>query len=368
MTTKNPFNPSFGRVPQLFLDRKKTVQQLEQDIQDPDSPFLTTLVYGMRGSGKTTLLTDVSHDMTEHADWLVVDLTMNEQLIPTLIESVYAQADSELKKMMTGINGISLTTTGIQISYHHDQTRVTNSPHQVLLESMAAMLKKKELSLLVTIDEINPTPALREFAGIYQILLRNNYHIALLMAGLPNKVSELQNDELLTFLLRSQRIYLEPLSLLTIKQSYQRAFSTADRSIDDEALVTMTKMTAGYAYAFQLLGFLLWRCGELHITQQVIKKVLPDYQQELFRNVYIKMYQELSPQDRSFVNAMADSSNQNVKIAYIREQMGKDKGYVSMYRRRLLDDQLIAAPQRGVATFTLPYFAAFIREYQILYQ
>ena len=56
MVEKNPFNPSFGRVPRLFLDRSKIVKQLEEDIQDPDSPFLTTLVYGMRGSGKTTLL------------------------------------------------------------------------------------------------------------------------------------------------------------------------------------------------------------------------------------------------------------------------------------------------------------------------
>ena len=44
MVEKNPFNPSFGRVPRLFLDRSKIVKQLEEDIQDPDSPFLTTLV------------------------------------------------------------------------------------------------------------------------------------------------------------------------------------------------------------------------------------------------------------------------------------------------------------------------------------
>lgn len=39
MVEKNPFNPSFGRVPRLFLDRSKIVKQLEEDIQDPDSPF-----------------------------------------------------------------------------------------------------------------------------------------------------------------------------------------------------------------------------------------------------------------------------------------------------------------------------------------
>lgn len=366
MVEKNPFNPSFGRVPRLFLDRSKMVKQLEEDIQDPDSPFLTTLIYGMRGSGKTTLLTDISHYMMKHDDWLVVDLTMGERFIPTLIESVYAQADNSLRKLITGIEGIKLSTSGLEIDYNHRDT-LTNLPYQVLLEKMAAMLKKRGLSLLITIDEISSTPELRQFAGIYQLLLRNNYHIALLMAGLPNKVSELQNDELLTFLLRSQRIYLEPLSLLTIKQSYRRAFSRNGRTIDDDTLNQITKMTNGYAYAFQLLGFLLWRTKEAAITSTIVQKTLPDYQAELYRNVYLKMYQELSDKDREFVRAMADSGETSVKVAEIAKKMQRDKSYISIYRRRLLDDQIITATKWGEVAFTLPFFADFIREYQTLY-
>lgn len=364
MVEKNPFNPSFGRVPRLFLDRSKIVKQLEEDIQDPDSPFLTTLVYGMRGSGKTTLLTDISHNMMKHDDWLVVDLTMGKRFIPTLIESVYAQADNSLR---TGIDGIKLSTNGLEIDYNHRETLSTNLPYQVLLEKMAEMLKKRGLSLLITIDEISSTPELREFAGIYQLLLRNNYHIALLMAGLPNKVSELQNDELLTFLLRSQRIYLEPLSLLTIKQSYRRAFNRKGRTIDDDTLNQITKMTNGYAYAFQLLGFLLWRTKETEITSAVVQKILPNYQAELYRNVYIKMYQELSNKDREFIKAMSESGKASVKVAEIAKKMHRDKNYISIYRRRLLDDQLITATKWGEVAFTLPFFADFIKEYQTLY-
>ena len=367
MVEKNPFNSSFGRVPRLFLDRSKIVKQLEEDIQDPDSPFLTTLVYGMRGSGKTTLLTDISHNMMKHDDWLVVDLTMGKRFIPTLIESVYAQADNSLRKLLTGIDGIKLSTNGLEIDYNHRETLSTNLPYQVLLEKMAEMLKKRGLSLLITIDEISSTPELREFAGIYQLLLRNNYHIALLMAGLPNKVSELQNDELLTFLLRSQRIYLEPLSLLTIKQSYRRAFNRKGRTIDDDTLNQITKMTNGYAYAFQLLGFLLWRTKETEITSAVVQKILPNYQAELYRNVYIKMYQELSNKDREFIKAMSESGKASVKVAEIAKKMHRDKNYISIYRRRLLDDQLITATKWGEVAFTLPFFADFIKEYQTLY-
>ncbi|MEE6635676.1 hypothetical protein [Limosilactobacillus pontis] len=144
-----------------------------------DSPYLTTLIYGMRGSGKTTLLTDVSLDIKKQPDWIVVDLTMGDALIPTLIELVYKQADSGLKSMLKKVDGISVSAAGIKIDYHHEQASVTNSPHQPLLESLAETLQQRKLKLLITIDEISSTPALREFVAIYQILLRNEYHIAL---------------------------------------------------------------------------------------------------------------------------------------------------------------------------------------------
>jgi hypothetical protein len=365
---KNPFNPSFGRVPKIYLDRTQTVKQLETDIQDVDSPYLTTLIYGMRGSGKTALLTDVSRDIRKLPDWLVVDLTMSDKLIPTLIELVYKQADRGLQKLLTGINGISVDTAGIlKVAYQRDRSSVTNSPHQPLLESLAETLHQRKLKLLITIDEISSTPALREFASIYQILLRNEYHIALLMAGLPSKVSELQNDDVLTFLLRSQRIYLEPLSLLTIKSSYQTAFSRDGRSINSANLNYITKATNGYAYAFQLLGFLLWRTGAQQINRGTIMQVLPKYKEELFRNVYLKMYQELSDVDQDFVYAMASLNQEPVKTAAIGAKMGKPKNYISIYRRRLIDDQLIIAPAWGEVKFTLPYFGEFVQEYHDLY-
>ena len=45
------------------------------------------------------------------------------------------------------------------------------------------------------------------------------------MTGLPNKLSELQNDDVLTFLLRSARMQLSSLDLLSIKHSYQDTFA-----------------------------------------------------------------------------------------------------------------------------------------------
>lgn len=35
----NPFNPSFGKVPNIFLDRAHAVTKLSTELQDPNSPY-----------------------------------------------------------------------------------------------------------------------------------------------------------------------------------------------------------------------------------------------------------------------------------------------------------------------------------------
>ena len=113
----------------------------------------------------------------------------NRQFITSLKERVSLPV---FKNLLKSSDGISVSAAGVlKIAYQRNQASVTNSPHQPLLESLAETLQQRKLKLLITIDEISSTPALREFAAIYQILLRNEYHIALLMAGLPSKVSEL---------------------------------------------------------------------------------------------------------------------------------------------------------------------------------
>ena len=79
------------------------------------------------------------------------------------------------------------------------------------------------------------------------------------------------------------------------------------------------------------------------------------------------MYQELSNKDREFIKAMTESGKASVKVAEIAKKMHRDKNYISIYRRRLLDDQLITATKWGEVAFTLPFFADFIKEYQTLY-
>lgn len=52
----NPFNPSFGKLPPIYIDRSEQIGELVEELHNPDSPYQTTLIYGQRGCGKTAFM------------------------------------------------------------------------------------------------------------------------------------------------------------------------------------------------------------------------------------------------------------------------------------------------------------------------
>lgn len=360
----NPFNPSFGKVPQIYLDRTGQVEQVVDSLENPNSPYQTSLIYGMRGVGKTAFLTDVSQIMSEKKDWVVVDLAMGHDMINSLIGAIYSAVDDDFRQTLSTIEGVTFSIMGVQSDL---MARDNMTGYQFALEEVLKKLQSKNKSLLVTIDEVNATPEMIELTSIYQIMIRKNYRISLVMTGLPDKVSELQNNDVLTFLLRSGRVVLSPLNSSDVKIRYRQVFEKGGFKINDEILNRMVELVKGYAYAFQLLGYLIWEKGDIQITESTLKAILDEYKLQLYRNAYSKVYQEMSEKDREFVSIMAHSKRDSVEISYIREQMQQSSTYVAVYRRRLKDSQIILVPSYGHVEFSLPLFSEFVMEYEMFF-
>lgn len=369
----NPFNPSFGKVPEIFLGRSGILKKIVQGLENYNSPYQTTMIYGVRGVGKTSLLTDVAHTMKKKENWIVVNLIPNVNLMSNLMESIYQQATSEVKKVLDRIDGVKLSAfkEAVGIEFHKSSYKFTT---QVMLESVLKKLKAQGIHLLVTIDEAASTEEIKNFAALYQVMIREEYWISLIMTGLPEQISELQNDKVLTFLLRSKKIKLDPLKAMDIKYRYKRVFTQANRKLSDDLATKMTLLTNGYAYAFQLLGYLVWESENSVITEETLKSILDEYKEELYSNVYSKIYTVLSSMDRKFIDAMIkfisekqDNRGRQIPIAYIEKELGKPHNYVVNYRHRLLEDQVIEAPQRGSVQFTLPFFKEFVEDNSIFF-
>ena len=115
-------------------------------------------------------------------------------------------------------------------------------------------LREKKIKVLILIDDIACNDNVKAFIYSYQSLLRDSCDIFLLMTGLFENISELENSNNLTFLLRTSKIFLNKLNLRAITYSYKEIFE-----ISEDAAFNLAKLTNGYAYAYQLLGNLLFK-------------------------------------------------------------------------------------------------------------
>lgn len=101
----NPFNPGFGKKPEIFLDRQLLIQKVTDELENPNSPYRTSLIYGLRGSGKTAFLTDASTAVAAKKGWIVLNLAMSDSILPNLIVELYRKANSPLQKLFSQIKG-----------------------------------------------------------------------------------------------------------------------------------------------------------------------------------------------------------------------------------------------------------------------
>ena len=83
---------------------------------------------------------------------------------------------------------------------------------QKVLDNMNEGIKKFKSQ----IDEVKSNKELKKFASYYQLLNRQDHPVALMMAGLPENISVLQNEDVMTFRLRDKRIALSSLNLIQI--------------------------------------------------------------------------------------------------------------------------------------------------------
>lgn len=361
---RNPFNPSFGRIPEIFLNRGQLIDDITEELDNPNSPYKISIVYGTRGVGKTTFLTEVGRKIKKKDNWIVVNLAMESNLLATLIDNLYINSSSKIKKVLASIEGLSFSAFGLELS---TQIKHTLSTYQGILTQMLTKLKKQNIKVFITIDEVKSTKELKNFASYYQLLNREDFPVALMMTGLPENISELQNEDVMTFLLRGKRIALSSLNLSQIEYSYQNVFRNAGYKLESSTLSKMVIMTKGYSYAFQLLGYLIWNAAKesKNIDLELINKIFSEYLLELDQNAYTKIFDGLSKQDKKFLYAMAQSDKNHVQIKEIRERLQRPSNFVANYRRRLLDDQIIQATSYGEVAFVLPYFKEYVlRQYQ----
>ena len=340
---RNPFTLDFGREPYEMIPRSLLMAELVSSFLDDQPNRHISIVTGVRGSGKTVFMTSVCKRFQEEKDWTVVELNPDRDLL----ENFAAKLSSEkaLKEIFkTAKINLSAFGLGLQIEGTEPERDI-----EVALTRMLSSLKKHHKRVLVAIDEVSGSPSMRVFASAFQIFLRQDLPIFLLMTGLYENIRALQDQKTLTFLYRAPRIALTPLNIGRMADSYARIFG-----LDQASSLEMARKTKGYSFAFQVLGYFTWE------FRNDPSRIRAEYKQYLEEYVYEKIWQELSAEDQRVLYGIAKTPGGS--ISDIRAFLHKTSNGFTPYRTRLIRKGIINGDIYGIVRFELPLFDEFVLE------
>lgn len=347
MSKSNPFTTNFGLEPENIIHRVEQENRIIESFSREKPSESTYVITGQRGTGKTVLLSTVYNYFAKKDDFVVVDPGPKDHIIENIVSMIYE--NGRVKKLFTKAE-FNFSFQGIGISLK-GETPVTSA--YALLCKMLEYLKKKGKKLLVTIDEVDNGEDMRHFIQAYQALLRQNYPIFLLMTGLYSNVHKLEDDKSLTFLYRAPKIPLGPLSLPSIAARYSQHLGT-----DLEKSKELAELTCGYAYAYQVLGYLLYEKGDATVS----KDILSQYDQYLFDFVYSKIYSELTVKEKEIISCFKTSLP--LSTGEICRLIDRSPAYLSSYRDNFLKSGILISPNYGYLKLALPRFEVFLSYYQ----
>ena len=346
--SQNPYMLIFGKEPDQLISRSAQSSEVIENFNAEKSGQPVYMITGLRGCGKTVFMTEVASALGKDDKWIVIELSSATDLLRDLAEQLASENKLALMFQKASIN-LSFWGIGLEVS---GSVPITNI--QVALTKMLESLKKHKKRVLICIDEVVNNVHMREFSSVFQILLRKDLPVFLLMTGLYENINSLRNEKNLTFLYRAPRIELKPLNLGTISENYRSVFG-----LDVNDALQMAKLTLGYSFAFQVMGYYTW------VENGDYKKAIPDVKRHLEDYVYEKVWSELSQRDRLIVYGIAKS--ETGKAEEIKMITGIKHNEYSPYRDRLLKRGIIRDEGYGYISLVLPFFGEYaVRMYEYL--
>lgn len=340
----NPFTLSFGKKPLQYISRIAQTNKIIENFEAETPSSQIFMITGVRGFGKTVMMSNIAGQMRADEKWIVVELNPARDLLQSLAAKLYGIPEIHARFLKARFD-FSALGLGVSVEDAAPITDIENA-----IELMLEQIRQEGKRLLVTIDEVVYSEYIRAFVSAFQIFLRQDQPIFLLMTGLYENIYNLQNDRSLTFLYRAPKLLLEPLNYTAVRKHYMDIFD-----LDMSMAEKMTVLTKGYPFAFQVLGYLYWENRET----RTLDDILPEYDQYLEEYVYDKIWSEVSERDKKVLTEISISGENRVKN--LRERLEMTSQLFSVYRERLKRKGIIDTREYGKITLALPRFDEFVK-------
>ena len=360
----NPFKPTAGGEPPLLIGRERVVRDFDKGLDNGvGAPGRIMLITGARGTGKTVMLTVLGDKARAHK-WDVIEETASDGLCERLVSELCSK-DSLIDKL---IFAPSITIAGASVSLGEAELSPKRMP-ETLRKAMSARLdalEKRDAGLMISIDETQAASRadLIAIATAIQHQIREKRNVSIVFAGLPQMISDLFDDEVITFLRRARTNVLANVPIDEVKESFAQTFEDSGMSLDTSLVEKAAVATAGYPYMIQLVGYYIWDAADARestvISKEDVDEGIREARVDLDNAVCVPELHGLSKNDKAYLEAMAVSDGPS-GTSEVAKRMGRSAKYAATYRKRLLDAYVIRQTDRGEVDFAVPFLREYLR-------
>lgn len=360
MQYSNPFTPVFGNEPPILAGRSQLIDNVINGLESgPGEPNRITIFTGPRGSGKTVLLTAIANK-AEEIGWIAVHTSASEQMLAQFIEQIERQASSFLpKKSKSKITGLQVSGVGFQREIKDEKPLTWRAQIEAYLEILA----EQNIGLLFTVDEImSDCKEMVEFISTFQFFIREKRNVALIMAGLPNKVLQMFQNSSISFLRRAFNRRLDPISMPEVRAVIKKTVELAGRNIETNALEEAAEKTQGFPFMIQLIGYHSFnQSNRKTISLDNVNDGIEEAKYDMERMILDISLFELSDMDIRFLKAMLYDVDVS-RMSDITKRMKTSASNASHYKRRLVNQGLLSEAGRGKVIFSMPMMKDMLQE------
>lgn len=360
----NPFKPTAGGEPPLLIGRERVVRDFDKGLDNGvGAPGRIMLITGARGTGKTVMLTVLGDKARAHK-WDVIEETASDGLCERLVSELCSK-DSLIDKLTFAP---SITIAGASVSLGEAELSPKRMP-ETLRKAMSARLdalEKRDAGLMISIDETQAASRadLIAIATAIQHQIREKRNVSIVFAGLPQMISDLFDDEVITFLRRARTNVLANVPIDEVKESFAQTFEDSGMSLDTSLVEKAAVATAGYPYMIQLVGYYIWDAADARestvISKEDVDEGIREARVDLDNAVCVPELHGLSKNDKAYLEAMAVSDGPS-GTSEVAKRMGRSAKYAATYRKRLLDAYVIRQTDRGEVDFAVPFLREYLR-------
>lgn len=355
----NPFTPTFGSIPSILAGREQMITDIMAGLENaPGDPNRSTIFVGPRGSGKTVLLASIA-EQAEARGWICVNVTASSHML----EEILVQARDKAAHILPPETDTRLTSLQVKgLGFSREYVEHPSTWRSQLTE-IVERLNASGTGLLITVDEVSSKHEdMRTLAEVYQHFIRERRDVALLLAGPPGNVSQILEDDDISFLRRAFRHWLGAIPLNEVELAMRATIEEGGRRIAAADLSCAAEATGGFAFLIQLIGYYLWQQHpyEEDISGDDVDEGIRFAQRQMDSMVFDATLRDLSQREVEFVEAMAVDDDESL-LSDIAARMGITRNNASKLRARLVEQGVVGERRRGVVGLEIPMFRDYLR-------